>query len=207
MAKFEITNSGGLRLVPAAAVRMAQWLLLGLAALSTQGLRAQDGARPVEPVASVAASAPAVATWQRMPRLQGRLTAADLGLVINSADPYSVAVGEYYARRRGIPEAHVLRVHLPVKPALSLAEFETFNAQLQAQLPPAVQGLALAWSQPYAVECNAITAALAMGFQPELCKQSCGPSRASPYFSYTGARPYSDLGFRPAMLLAARSVE
>ena len=142
-----------------------------------------------------------------MPRLQGRLTAAELGLVINSADPYSVAVGEYYLRRRGIPEANVLRLPLPLRPTLSLAEFEAFNEQVRAQMPAAVQGLALAWNQPYAVECNAITAALAMGFQPEICKQLCGPSKPSPYFSYTGARPHSDLGFRPAMLLASRSVE
>ena len=43
-----------------------------------------------------------------MPRLAGRLTAADMGVVINTADPYSVAVGEYYVQRRGISEALAL---------------------------------------------------------------------------------------------------
>ncbi len=142
-----------------------------------------------------------------MPRLQGRLTAADLGLLINTADPYSVSVGEYYAERRGIPEHHILRVKLPLRSSLSLAEFEALQAQIKSQMGPQVQALALAWRQPYAVECNAITAALALGFQPELCKQTCAPSLVSPYFSYTGARPFSDLGLRPAMLVAARSVE
>lgn len=142
-----------------------------------------------------------------MPRLTGRLTAADLGLLINTADPYSVSVGEYYARRRGIPEAHVLRVRLPVRSTLTAAEFELLNEQIRQQMPATVQALALAWSQPYAVDCNSITSALALGFQAELCKQGCAPSKLSPYFAYTGARPQTDLGLRPAMLLASRSVE
>ncbi|CAN5263706.1 TIGR03790 family protein [soil metagenome] len=136
---------------------------------------------------------------------QGRLTAADLGLVINTADPYSVTVGEYYSRRRGIPEANVLRVSLPLRATLTVAEFEVLDAQVKAQLGPAVQALVLAWTQPYAVECNAITAALAMGFQSDICKQSCAPSLPSAYFNHPGNRPYTDLGLRPAMLLASHS--
>ncbi|MGS0755442.1 TIGR03790 family protein, partial [Roseateles sp. GG27B] len=116
---------------------------------------------------------------------QGRLTAAELGLLINVADPYSVAVGEYYARRRDIPEANILRVSLPTRATLSVAEFDVLNEQVQAKLGPAVQALALAWSQPYAVECNSITAALAMGFQADICKQSCAASKLSPN-SYLG---------------------
>lgn len=151
-------------------------------------------------------SAPAP-SWLRMPRLQGRITAAELGLVINTADPYSVAVGEYYARRRGIPEAHVLRLALPTRASLQPDEFEALQAQIKSKLGPEVQGLALAWTQPYAVGCNSITGALALGYQAELCSNSCGPSKPSPYFSYQGAKPFADLGMRPAMLLAARTVE
>ncbi|WP_243392894.1 TIGR03790 family protein [Kinneretia aquatilis] len=157
--------------------------------------------------ASASARAAPAPSWLRLPKLQGRLTAADLGLLINSKDPYSVAVGEYYARRRGIPEAQILRVQLPVRASLSLPEFEALQATVRQRMGPQVQGLALAWTQPYAVECNSITSALALGFQPEICKQSCAPSRPSPYFNYSGRKPFSDLGLRPSMLLAARSVE
>ncbi|ALT76514.1 TIGR03790 family protein [Paucibacter sp. KCTC 42545] len=142
-----------------------------------------------------------------MPRLQGRITAAELGLVINTADPYSVAVGEYYARRRGIPEAHVLRLPLPVRASLTIDEFEALQAQIKSKLGPEVQGLALAWTQPFAVVCNSITGALALGYQAELCSNGCAPSKPSPYFSYQGAKPFGDLGLRPSMLLAARTVE
>ena len=138
---------------------------------------------------------------------QGRLTAADLGLLINDADPYSVTVGEAYSQRRGIPAAQVLRVSLPLRAGLSAAEFEVLNAQVLSFFGPAVQALALAWTQPYAVECNSITAALAMGFQPEICKQTCAPSRPSAYFNQVGSRPFTELGIRPAMMLAARDVD
>jgi hypothetical protein len=61
------------------------------------------------------------ATWaQPAPT---RLTARDLGLVINTADPYSVAVGEYYAQRRGIPAEQVLRIAFaPIASTQRLAE-------------------------------------------------------------------------------------
>ena len=163
--------------------------------------------------ANSAASAPARAasapSWLRLPKLQGRLTAADLGLLINSNDPYSVAVGDYYARRRGIPEAQILRVQLPCACELESARIR------EPCKPPCVsawahrcKALALAWTQPYAVECNSITSALALGFQPEICKQSCGAEPPVALLQLLrAASPSADLGLRPSMLLAARSVE
>ncbi|WP_349744370.1 TIGR03790 family protein [Roseateles cavernae] len=139
----------------------------------------------------------------------GRITAEALGLVINLNDPYSVAVGEYYARRRGIPESHIVRVSLPTTASISRSSFEALAAELRNRLPETVQGLALAWVKPYAVECNSITSALTMGFQPEICSSPnvCTPSKASPYFRYIGARPFTDMGQRPSMLIAARSID
>lgn len=144
--------------------------------------------------------------WSRMPRLYGRITAQELGLVINTADPYSVAVGEYYARRRGIPPEQVLRVQLPLRSSLTREEFKALDETIRAQMPEQVNGLALAWVQPYAVDCNSLTSALGLGLQPEVCAASCAPTRASPYAGYFGARPWLVLGLRPAMQLAARSV-
>lgn len=176
-------------------------LLLGCAVL----LLGLVGAARAEEAAT-AAAAPR-AQWLRVPRLSGRLTAADIAVVINTADPYSVAVGEYYARRRGLTGEQVLRLELPLQATLSPAQFEVFRAELEARLPARVQALALAWMRPYAVACNSITGALALGYQAELCRQSCAPSRPSPYVAYAGHRPRADLGLRPAMLLAARTVE
>ena len=135
-----------------------------------------------------------------------RLTAKDLGLVINTADPYSVAIGEYYAQRRGIPADQVLRLSLPVKASLSADEFETLAADVRRFMGPQVQALALAWVEPYAVECNSITSALTLGFQPAVCQNTCAPSAPSRLFGSTSARPMADLGLRPSMLLASGSV-
>lgn len=136
-----------------------------------------------------------------------RLTAKSLGLVINTADPYSVAVGDYYALRRGIAAEHVLRLALPVKASLTAAEFEVFAQQVREHMGPQVQALALAWVEPYAVECNAITSALTLGFQAGVCGNTCAPSAPSPLFNYKSTRPWTDLGVRPSMLLASGSVQ
>jgi len=186
-----------------AKVRFSRWQ--ALSGLLLAFMAAAGAAEPV-PVATAASAAADGSRWVRAPRLYGRITAQELGLVINTADPYSVAVGEHYARRRGIPAGQVLRVELPVRPSLTREEFEALDQTLRSQMPEHVNGLALAWVQPYAVECNSLTGALGMGLQPGLCAQSCAATRASPYTSYFGARPWLVLGLRPAMQLAARTV-
>ncbi len=145
--------------------------------------------------------------WDQVPRVVGRITSQELGLVINQDDAYSVQVGEYYARARHIPEKHILRVSLPVKSALTPQEFEDFNKRIQAFYGDRVQGLALAWRMPYGVDCQSITGALAMGFDPKLCAANCGPARPSAYFASASTKPFKDHGMRLGMLLAARDFE
>ncbi len=161
----------------------------------------------VAPTSSASAPMPPPRRWMAVPRVVGRITAQDLGLVINLDDPYSVQVGEYYARVRRIPEHHILRVSLPLKSALTLQEFDEFNKRIQAFYGDKVQGLALAWRMPYGVDCQSITAVLAMGFDPKLCAANCGPGRSSTYFGSASARPFKDHGMRLSMLLAARDFE
>ncbi|MDX9844320.1 MAG: TIGR03790 family protein [Aquabacterium sp.] len=157
--------------------------------------------------ASSAASAPLPERrWVRAPRVHGRLTAEDLGLVINEEDPYSVQIGAYYAKARQIPASRILKVRLPVKSTLTPAEFEAFAKEVDAFFGKRVQGLALSWRQPYAVNCNAITGALAMGYDHRLCQNTCGVSRASTYFGGISTRPHHDHGMRLSMLLAASDV-
>jgi len=187
-------------------------VLLVFGLLAASGAGAQDKVsttRPdAAPSAPLAAPVSKVPAYQpiRVPRIQGRLDASVLGVVINLDDPYSVVVGEFYVQQRAIPEAHVLRVHLPRKSGLSLSEFEALREAV-AGLPSQVQALALVWKQPYAVECNSITAALTLGFQAALCQSTCAASRLSPYFNHPSAAPWTDLHLRPSMLLAADSVE
>lgn len=140
--------------------------------------------------------------------VRAQLTANDVGLVINSADPYSVAVGEHYIRARVLADEQVLRVELPVRGTLTPDEFETFAARVRAHFSgDRVQALALAWQQPYAVACLSITGALALGIDAADCSHTCAPTRPSAYFNSPAKRPATELGWRPSMLLAAHSVE
>lgn len=158
-------------------------------------------------VASSAASAPKRKWLSPVPRVYGRLTAKDIGLVINRDDPYSVQVGEYYAKARRIPADHILRVSLPVKPGLTPQEFEAFSKKVDEFYGGQVQGLALAWRQPFSVNCNSITGALALGYDGALCSKTCDKSRLSSYFGSISTRPYKDHHIRLSMLLAAKDVD
>jgi uncharacterized protein (TIGR03790 family) len=130
-----------------------------------------------------------------------------LGLIVNTADPYSVEIGAHYARRRGIPPANVVFVTLPAgRDEISREEFETAKAEADARLPVTVQALALAWTTPFRVDCLSITTAFAFGFDPAFCAQGCRPTRRSPDFNSPSRAPFSDLALRPAMLLAGQSV-
>lgn len=133
---------------------------------------------------------------------------AELAVVVNTADPFSVEIGDYYARRRGIPRANVIPVTLPAgRPDITRADFEAAKADLDARLPATVQAIALAWTTPFRVDCLSITTAFAFGFDPAFCAQGCRHTRPSPYFDSSSRAPFRELGLRPAMLLAGRSVE
>ena len=168
---------------------------------------ATDRAVPALAAASARRAPRPAARWIQAPRLTGRITAKDIGLVINSADPYSVEVGAYYIKARKLTAAQVLRVELPLSAALTPSEFAGLERQISARFGASTQALALAWVTPYAVACNSITGAIALGFDPGLCANSCAPSKVSPYFNAATARPFSALKLRPSMLLAARDVD
>ncbi|MFZ2990738.1 TIGR03790 family protein [Ideonella sp.] len=160
---------------------------------------------------SPAAANPAL-RWQAVPRIEGRLSAAQIGLVINEDDPYSVAVGEHYIAKRGLLPAQVLRLRFAPRPSLSPPEFAPLREQIQAHFNAGgggvgIQALALAWRMPWAVACNSITSAVTLGFDAEQCVNGCARGRSSPYFAHPTALPYNRLGLRPSMLLAADSVD
>lgn len=135
------------------------------------------------------------------------LTAQQLAVVINENDPASLEVGRYYAQARGLPARNVIKLRLPAgERRLSPAQFEAFRSALDARLDAEVQALALVWTTPYAVDCNSITGALALGFDAALCSHTCAPSKVNPYFDSASLRPYDDHAMRIAMLLPVESV-
>lgn len=132
---------------------------------------------------------------------------AQLGLVVNDADPASVAAAEYYRKARGVPEQNVAHVRIPGHPVrLDADRFRELKAEIDAQLPPHVQAVLMVWTAPYAVECNSITSAYTLGFDGGQCVRPCGASRINPYFNSNALRP-SAAGLRLSMLLPVESVD
>jgi hypothetical protein len=44
-------------------------------------------------------------------------------VVINRNDPDSLAIGQYYARQRGIPESNIVQLSAPIKETVTIAEY------------------------------------------------------------------------------------
>src|SRR5262249_22571404 len=86
-------------------------------------------------------------------------------------------------------------------------EFRALKEQVDARLPPQVQALALAWVRPFRVDCASITTAFAFGFSPLDCAEGCHPTALSRYFNTDNRAPFTELQMRPAMLLAATTIE
>lgn len=129
-----------------------------------------------------------------------------LAVVVNTDDPLSVRIGEYFADRRQIPFWNFIKVRFPPgKAMLTLDEFEGVKAQASAQTRSDVQAYALTWAKPYRVECMSITSAFAFGFDEAYCANGCRPTRPSPYFGSQSELPFAQLGMRPTMAIAATS--
>lgn len=132
----------------------------------------------------------------------------NVALVINDLDPSSVKAGEYYRIARGIPSKNIIHVKIINAPSkLSLAEFTRLQWEIKTQINSVEQVILLAWTAPYAVECNSITSALAFGFDSEQCKNTCAPGKQNPYFNSPSKKPFDDFGIRLAMMLPSDSFQ
>ena len=142
------------------------------------------------------------------PPLGQALDRSQLAVIVNTRDPLSVQIGEYYVAQRRIPFPNVIKVGFaPGKATLTAAEFGALKGWIDEQTAPGVQAYAVTWASPYRVECMSITSALAFGFDPAFCADSCKATRTSRYFNSTVRLPHTQLGMRPAMALAAASFD
>ena len=147
------------------------------------------------------------AAWAQFVPAAAGLSPSQLGLVINDDEPNSVEIGELYRSERGIPADNVVHVRIPGRPhKLDAERFRELKAQIDAKLGPRVQAVLMVWTAPYAVECNAITAAYTMGFDADVCAQPCGPGKPSAYFNSATRLPFGEQGMRLSMLMPTESV-
>jgi hypothetical protein len=156
----------------------------------------------------MAACLAVLATGMLSPGPARALDRTQLAVIINTWDPLSVRIGEYYAAQRRILFQNVIRVGFPPgKTTLTSKEFGALKAWVDEQTLAGVQAFALTWVAPYRVECMSITSAFAFGFDPAFCAEGCKPTRPSPYFNSPTRLPFTQLGIRPTMAIAATSFE
>jgi uncharacterized protein (TIGR03790 family) len=135
-------------------------------------------------------------------------TASDIAVIVNESDPLSVAIGEYYQRKRQVPDANMIRVKFAsARSSIPIEAFATLRKEILERTPPVVQAYALTWVRPYRVDCMSITTAMAAGYDPSFCSDRCTATRWSPYFNSNSRRPYTEFGLRPAMSIAALDLE
>lgn len=169
-------------------IRLRALALLLLTALLTRAAHADDNREPVI-----------------LPP-DNALQPAQLGIIVNDADPLSLAIGSYYQQRRKIPAENVVHVRFdPGKPDMLPGEFAVLKSQVDSRLPAGVQALALTWAAPFRVGCMSITSAFAFGYDVKYCAQGCKTTAVSGYADSNTHKPFDSLGIRPTMMLAATS--
>ncbi|NJR68872.1 MAG: TIGR03790 family protein [Synechococcales cyanobacterium CRU_2_2] len=140
------------------------------------------------------------------PDLSAALQPQDLAIVVNTNDPLSIRIGEYYRDRRRIPARNWIEIELPThRSSVSPSEFRKIRREVERQTRVGVQAYALTWAEPYRVGCMSITAAFALGFDEKYCSEGCVATAPSPYFNQDSGAPYRDFGLRPTMAIAATS--
>lgn len=136
------------------------------------------------------------------------LTANQLAVIVNDADPLSVRIAGYYQNKRQIPQANIIHVRFDASSnAMSQKEFAVVKQQVDTQTPKQVQAFALTWLKPFRVDCMSITTAFAAGFDQAFCAKVCEESRKSPYFASDSLKPFADYRWRPTMTLAGHSFD
>lgn len=137
------------------------------------------------------------------------LTANDVAVVVNSNDPLSEQIGAFYAQTRGIPARQLIRIRFPPgQPSLSAQTFRPLRNEILRRTPTHVQAYAIAWREPWRVDCQSITSALSLGVDAAWCARGCHRTRRSPYYGETGVqRPWQQLGIRPSMVLAGTDLQ
>lgn len=133
---------------------------------------------------------------------------ANVAIIVNTADPQSIAVAEYYRMARRVPAENVISIDLKVdekQSVLDPKQFAAIKQNIDQQLPNSIQAYVLAWTAPYRVGCMSITSAFAYGFDERYCATGCKKTKHSDYFGSESRQPWQDHQIRPAMMLAGNN--
>jgi len=110
-------------------------------------------------------------------------------------------------KARGIPDRNLVRVKLDGhKSVINSNETRRLLDEIRRQAGAQIKGWAIAWTKPYRAGCMSITSAVAMGYDEKYCASGCKVTSPSPWFNKK-ATPQDKQDFRPAMLLAGKSLQ
>jgi uncharacterized protein (TIGR03790 family) len=139
---------------------------------------------------------------------QASITPEDVVVVVNDLDANSKIVGDYYIKARNIPRKNLIAVSLqPGIATLSAEEFSLVREKIYANLKPNIQVIVLVWTTPYAVNCNSITSAITLGYEPKQCENGCSAGKKNPYFNSSSRNPAQDFNMRLSILLPSDSID
>lgn len=131
------------------------------------------------------------------------LSARHLAVIVNTQDPLSTRIADYYRKKRGIDPENIIEVRFtPGGQTLQPKEFNEVIEAVRERTPDPVQAYVLTWTAPYRVGCMSITTAFAAGYDKAFCASGCEATRPSPYFDSDSRRPHDTHGWRPTMMLA-----
>lgn len=142
---------------------------------------------------------------------KAKLNADEVAVVVNDKDPLSVQIADYYVKARRIPAENVIHVRInPRQREMPPDHFIQLKQQVDNQVSEDIQAFVLTWVQPYRAGCMSITTAFSVGFDEKWCSngmQGCVLTARSDYYISNTVRPFTDLGIRPTMALAAKDFE
>jgi uncharacterized protein (TIGR03790 family) len=116
---------------------------------------------------------------------------SEIAVLINDNDPQSVAVANYYQRKRGISDQNMIHLNfdqnkrhpnLMENNGLDPSDFAALKEQVDASVGPDIQALAISWSKPFRIAAlsyyptnYSITSAFTFGIDPShINANSCG---------------------------------
>lgn len=174
--------------------RLALWLVFTGSVLATNLAEAQAQSQP---------------PLQSLPQLllpAPGLGAEHLAVIINTRDPLSWKIADYYQRKHHLPPRNLIHIAFdPGETVMHPGEFAVLQKVVEAKTPKTVQAYLLTWAEPYRVGCMSISSAFALGFDPKYCASGCKQTAINPYANSHSTRPFDDFGIRPTMLLAAET--
>lgn len=136
------------------------------------------------------------------------ITANNVAVIVNAQDANSLVIGDYYMSARNIPKKNLITVDIaPGVATLNEAQFKTLREQIYSNIGEEIEMIVLAWTRPYAVNCNAITAAITLGYQAKQCENGCGVGINNPYFNSQSRHPHKDFNMRLSILLPTDSID